>query len=103
MTAHSQRKRDVASARRGITHVEVATVAACIAISTAIIVPWTESARLQAVHLQCRANLQQVGLALQNYHDVYGMFPPIVATDDQLTIPVGPHALLLPYLPAADA
>ena len=38
-------------------------------------------AREQARSSACLSNLKQLGLALHNYHDQYGSFPPAVVTD----------------------
>ena len=37
--------------------------------------------RRAAQKASCEANMRTIGLALQNYHSVYGSFPPAYATD----------------------
>jgi hypothetical protein len=43
-------------------------------------------------------NLKQIGLALHNYHDTHGSFPPAVVTDDNGTPLYSGRVLLLPFL-----
>lgn len=47
---------------------------------------------------QCINNLKQIGLALHNYHDAYGSFPPAYITDEQGTPLYSWRVLILPYL-----
>ncbi|MCR9199951.1 MAG: DUF1559 domain-containing protein [Planctomycetaceae bacterium] len=47
---------------------------------------------------QCRNNLKQLGLSLQNYHDVWAEFPPLAAG----TPPVSWRVQLLPYIEQED-
>lgn len=42
---------------------------------------WQRSHREMLSRTQCRNNLKQLGLALHNYHDQYGSFPPAFVTD----------------------
>ncbi len=62
--------------RRGFTLIELLVVIAIIAILIALLLPAVQQAREAARRTQNRNQLKQVGLALHNYHDTHGVFPP---------------------------
>ncbi len=79
--------------RLGFTLIELLVVIAIIAILIALLLPAVQQAREAARRSSCKNNLKQIGLAMHNYHDVYGSLP--MGTNPQF---YGPFVAILPHL-----
>jgi prepilin-type N-terminal cleavage/methylation domain-containing protein/prepilin-type processing-associated H-X9-DG protein len=96
-----------ASRRKGFTLIELLVVIAIIAVLVAILLPAVQQAREAARSSQCKNNLKQIGVALHNYHESHGVFPPgqirgkIATPDVELGNGFSWGAMLLPHMDQA--
>jgi len=72
--------------------------AVCAGIIPAVLLPAMQAVRQSASQAQSSNNLKQLGIALHNYHDVYGCFPPAVVRDADGNPLYSGRVLLLPFL-----
>lgn len=104
--SHDQSRR----ARSGFTLIELLVVIAIIAVLIALLLPAVQQAREAARRTQCKNNLMQVALALQNYMMGHEVLPPgsinvtgpIASVEDKDQYHMGWIVQILPYLEQAN-
>lgn len=84
--------------RWGSIFLKVFLLALVVGVVVALFLPPMTRGRQASRRTQCKNNLKQIGLALYNYHDDYGSFPPAYTVDAQGRPLHSWRTLILPYL-----
>src|SRR5262249_51535477 len=83
--------------RRAFTLIELLVVIAIFAVLMSLMLPAVQKVREAAARVQCGNNLKQIGLALMNYENTHGQFPPS-QLKESLGVVHSWTTLMLPYI-----
>ena len=85
---------------RAFTLIELLAVIGIIALLMGLFIPAVQSVRESVRQAQCKANLRQIGIALNTYHSVHDMFTPdhLRTGRSYSSNSASEHQFLLPYI-----
>jgi len=81
-----------------LTVVERIVLCLIVAVLVALLLPAQQSNHTGRGRSRCANNLHTIGLALQNYNDAYGCFPPVCTTDENGKPMHSWRVLILPFI-----
>lgn len=84
--------------RSGFTLIELFVCVAIVLLLLALLLPNIRIAGPAARRTQCRNNLKQIGLALYNYAETHGSYPPAYTLNEQGEGQHSWRTLILPHL-----
>jgi type II secretory pathway pseudopilin PulG len=84
--------------RLGFRLIELLVVVGLIGLLIAMLLPAVRTSGEAGRRFSCSNNLKQIALALHNYHDEFGSFPPVYTVDDAGTRLHSWRTLILPYM-----
>ena len=88
------------SNRRGFALTDLIAMCSIVAVAGTVLMPSLQDAREAARRTQCKNHLKVLGLAMHNYHDAHGLYPPGIIDDNN--VPSGGlttgFMMLLPFI-----